>query len=120
MKVDIKILPVFVAFLIGMSGTVLADDSADVKQRGERGGHQAKMMEKLDSDGNGSISYDEFQAMTKERFEKMDLDGNGDVTPEEMKEARKAMKDKHGGKRIKGKKAEDAPDEITVSDPSED
>ncbi len=58
------------------------------KQRGERGDWFAR----LDTDGDGMISRDEFIAPALKRFDRADADGDGIVTPEERAAAREARR----------------------------
>lgn len=53
-----------------------------------------KMMERVDTNGDGVISKAEFMAKHEEMFVKMDADKDGELTKEEMKNAREAMKEK--------------------------
>ncbi len=55
--------------------------------------------QKIDTDGDGAISSEEFMASHEDHFKKMDADGDGKVTQEEMHNARQAMKDKRQEKR---------------------
>lgn len=57
-------------------------------KRGERGDWFAR----LDSDGDGMISRDEFMAPALKRFDRADADGDGIVTPEERAAAREARR----------------------------
>jgi Ca2+-binding EF-hand superfamily protein len=73
----------------------VAMSSATVMAHNHGGGeYKGKMMEKVDTNGDGMISKDEFLARHEEMFDKMDTDGNGSLTPEEMKEARGEMREK--------------------------
>jgi Ca2+-binding EF-hand superfamily protein len=58
------------------------------------GDHKGTMMKKVDTNGDGVISKDEFLARHEEMFNKMDADGDGNLTPGEMKEARGEMREK--------------------------
>ena len=58
------------------------------------GDYKGKKMEKVDTNGDGLVSKEEFLAKHEEMFNKMDADGNGSLTPEEMKEARGKMKER--------------------------
>lgn len=72
-----------------------------------------KMFKKLDKDGNGSISLEEFKAQAKgkeakaakleKRFKKLDADGDGALSKEELA---KGM-GKKGGKKKKKNKEDD-------------
>jgi Ca2+-binding EF-hand superfamily protein len=46
---------------------------------------ESDMFKKMDTDGDGKISADEFAAAHKEKFQKMDTNGDGKLSPEEMK-----------------------------------
>jgi Ca2+-binding EF-hand superfamily protein len=67
------------------------------KRAGERGsmGERGSWLNRLDTDGDGMISRDEFVAPALKRFDRADADGDGVVTPEEraaMREARRASR----------------------------
>lgn len=49
-----------------------------------QGGHGARMLERLDRDGDRAISREEARAMSDERFGRWDRDGDGAVTEAEM------------------------------------
>ncbi len=59
-----------------------------------KGEHKGKMMERVDTDGNGSVSKAEFIAKHEAMFVKMDKDGNGELSKEEMKNGKKHMRKK--------------------------
>ncbi|NRG19463.1 EF-hand domain-containing protein [Rhizobiales bacterium] len=54
------------------------------ERRGRRGGMHLGMFEELDTDGDGTISREEFTAETAERFSSADKDNNGSITLEEF------------------------------------
>lgn len=56
--------------------------------------HKGKRMERVDTDGDGSISKAEFIAKHEAMFVKMDKDGNGELSKEEMKNGKKHMRKK--------------------------
>jgi hypothetical protein len=69
-----------------------------------------KRFQKLDTDGNGSISLAEFKACPRAQkneakadkiFKKFDTDSSGSLTLEEIKAGRAAHKGKGGGKHQK-------------------
>ena len=66
---------------------------------------KAEMFAKLDTDGNGTISSEEFNSREHPGFDRADADGDGVVTKEELD----AMKAKMKGKRGKWHKRGDAP-----------
>jgi Ca2+-binding EF-hand superfamily protein len=59
-----------------------------------KGDKQMKMMERVDTDGNGVITKEEFMARHEEMFAKIDSDNDGSLTKEEMQTARQDMKKK--------------------------
>jgi hypothetical protein len=62
-------------------------------------GQKGKMFEKLDADGDGTVTKAEFLSVHEEHFAKMDADGDGSITKEESEAAREEwrakMKEKH-------------------------
>ncbi|MCD6034280.1 MAG: hypothetical protein K0R63_21 [Rickettsiales bacterium] len=60
---------------------------------------QEKMLAKLDTNKNGSISKEEFLANTEKRFAEMDTDGNGSVSKEELEAHHTAKIEKFKAKR---------------------
>lgn len=54
----------------------------------EKGG-KASRFDKMDTNGDGKISRDEFVAMAAKRFDKMDANGDGSLSQDEMKRPRK-------------------------------
>jgi hypothetical protein len=78
--------------LIGLSATpLLACDGAD------KSAARAQALAEADSDGNGALSAQEFEAFTEAmhrqfaqaRFAKLDADGDGQVTAAELQNARR-------------------------------
>lgn len=61
---------------------------------------QAKMLERMDENGDGEITESDFIARAKDRFESIDTDNDGKVSPEEArahhKDMRSKMKEKRG------------------------
>ena len=47
--------------------------------------NEADMFKKMDTDGDGKISADEFAAAGKEKFTKMDTNGDGKLSADELK-----------------------------------
>jgi hypothetical protein len=68
------------------------DGNGTVSQAEARAG-QDRWFARLDADGDGTISREEFQAMADRRFAKFDLDGNGEVTRDELTQAKEKRKD---------------------------
>ncbi|WP_370177940.1 EF-hand domain-containing protein [Alteriqipengyuania sp.] len=61
--------------------------------RGKRGGHMGgAMLARADSNGDGRLTLQEFQAHALERFDRADADKNGTVTAEERKAAHEARR----------------------------
>ena len=82
-----------------VSNAVLADS-----HMGE--GRKGKMMERVDTDGDGFISKSEFVAKHEKMFAKIDSDGDGKISKEEMKNAHKDRKEKRQDRREKRMDAE--------------
>lgn len=57
-------------------------------------GHKGKMMERVDTNGDGQISKAEFMAKHEGKFVKMDANSDGFISKEEMKDAKGKMKNK--------------------------
>ena len=73
------------------------------------GGPMAELtFEKMDANGDGKVTQDEFQAawadLLKKRFAALDANGDGVITKDEMEKARTQMKGR-GGKRGGGEGA---------------
>ena len=78
---------------VAVSALSIASGAA-MAEHHEGGYGKGKMMEKVDTNGDGMISKAEFMAKHEEKFAKMDKDGDGNLSAEEMKQARGEMKDK--------------------------
>ena len=76
-----------------MSCAVFAGNGVALSQESESGieEHGSGTLKKMDMDGDGQVSLDEFLAKAEKRFGKMDADEDGFVTAEEYKEKRKAV-----------------------------
>lgn len=61
-----------------LAGSAKADDS------GDHAGPGARLLERLDRDGDGAISRDEARSLGDARFRRWDRDGDGAVTEAEM------------------------------------
>lgn len=72
---------------------------ADHHGEGKKGG---KMFEKVDTNGDGVVSKEEFMSAHEKMFAKMDKNDDGSLSKEEMQEHRATMKDKW--KNMKDKK----------------
>jgi len=58
----------------------------------------SEMFSKMDSDGNGSLSFTEFTQREKERFSEADTNGDGSLSQSEFKTSMENMGGKgHGG-----------------------
>ncbi|MDW3095499.1 MAG: EF-hand domain-containing protein [Gammaproteobacteria bacterium] len=63
-----------------------------------------KKMKKMDTDGDGSVSKDEFMAHAEKKFSRKDKNGDGIISAEEMKRKKKNKEGKCGeGKCGEGK-----------------
>ena len=94
-----KHLFLMAAAILGLS---IASNAAIADNHGH-GDKKGKMMEKVDTDGDGKVSKEEFMAKHEKMFTKMDADGDGYLSKEEMKKARGKMHEKM--KMMKDKKA---------------
>ncbi len=56
------------------------------------GHHFQQMMQKLDSDGDGRISQQEFMSHQREKFSRMDHNGDGYIDDQERQAMRERMK----------------------------
>lgn len=83
--------------LVGASGLLVIGHAATLAAPGERpdrGARLEKMLERIDTDQSGSISFEEFASRGNERFTKRDADGDGIITQEERDAARAALSSK--------------------------
>ncbi len=76
-------------------GRMHGDDGKDGKNHrmGKRGDRHGKMMEKADSDNDGSVSSAEFTTAMLTRFDEADADNDGTVTKEERRSAWKSKRE---------------------------
>lgn len=87
------VLTAAMAVALGLTaGAVMAEHHEGGGDSHHGKGH--KMMERIDTDGDGKVSKAEFDAKHAEKFAKMDANGDGFLTKDEMKSARSAMKKK--------------------------
>lgn len=101
------VLSAAMAVALGLaSGAAIAGHHEGGKHEGPRG---EKMMERIDTDGDGVISKAEFMAKHEEKFTQMDTNGDGSLSKDEMEAAHAKMKDKWKGH--KGKMKKDSPAE---------
>lgn len=79
--------------ILALAATVNAAEGDKKPEEGKKKGNPEEMFKKLDKDGNGSISKEEFmaspnakkdEAKAAERFGKMDKNSDGSLTKEEM------------------------------------
>ena len=59
-----------------------------------KGHHKGEIFERMDTNKDGEISFEEMTAKSTERFSKLDKDGNGTVSFEEMTVEKKEIFDK--------------------------
>lgn len=77
--------------LIGACGLVLLTSAVVVAAPGERGDRAArleKMLDRLDTDQSGTVSFEEFASRGNNLFAKHDADGDGLITAEEREAAK--------------------------------
>ncbi len=71
--------------LMMLSAAILVFSSAPAMAESGESDDKAGMFSKHDTDGDGTISKDEFLNHAEERFSKIDSDGDGAVSKEEAK-----------------------------------
>lgn len=108
----------FGIFLV--SGTLayvaIAQEGERPHERGERG---AKMLERVDTNGDGNISLEEVEASKAEKFSSTDLNGDGGITLEEMtasKEARRAERKAERAERAFARLDKNGDGSVTVAE----
>ncbi|MEM6681599.1 MAG: EF-hand domain-containing protein [Pseudomonadota bacterium] len=86
-------------FAISLAGAtaVLFFATSAVAAPNERAARLDRMLERMDTDQSGALSYDEFIARPNQRFEKTDANGDGILSAEERENA-KAERSARGGK----------------------
>lgn len=95
-------------FLAAVALGALSIASTDVMAHNhDDKGYKGKMMEKVDTDGDGAISKEEFMAKHEEKFTKMDTDADGLISKEEHKAAKMERKEKMKEKMGKMKEMKD-------------
>lgn len=86
-----------VSLILGAGAAVFLMTGVALAQPGH-GGKGPFDWKKADTNGDGSISFDEFQAqhqkLLERRFQRMDKDGNGLISAEEMEGARARMRER--------------------------
>jgi Ca2+-binding EF-hand superfamily protein len=80
------------------TGKITAADIASSPQAQQRAQHAvARIVQRLDTNGDGAVSQDEYLAAAKKRFSRMDRNGDGFIDADEMPAHRWA----HGGRAAK-------------------
>lgn len=74
------------ATALSFSALAQAPDAGEPQSRDGRGGG---MLQRLDADGDGVVSLQEFQAAGAERFAALDADGDGRISAEEFAAGRR-------------------------------
>lgn len=115
MKKVISTVGLCAALVVGFAFTAVAGEKgADSGEKGKRAGgpggqrpDPAEMFGKLDADGNGGVSLEEYKnnpraqnapdpSRIEARFNQLDADGSGEVTQEEFAAMLERMKGKGG------------------------
>ncbi|PZQ45439.1 MAG: hypothetical protein DI551_07385 [Micavibrio aeruginosavorus] len=98
-----KILMLGAAILTLQALPALAQDGAPPE--GGKGGHRGeRMFEMQDTNKDGVVSKDEFQAFSTKKFDELDANKDGNITKEEGKAHHDAMKAKW--KEMRGKRGD--------------
>jgi hypothetical protein len=103
----ISMLAILTAFT---AGSAFAEEAATGFKGKFGGGDRAGHGPKIDTDGNGSISKDEWRAQGDKIFAKIDTDGNGALSKEEMKAHHGMKKERKGDRREKLEKLKERRD----------
>jgi hypothetical protein len=90
------------AIVGALSLGLLAAEPVLAKGPGYGGGRGAKMFDRYDTDGDGRVTFEEFQASYEGRFDQMDLDGDGAVTQDEARQAMQQMRAEYRGRGGRG------------------
>lgn len=77
--------------LAGFAASAIADDHGR-EGKGPKGPHHGKMFDKMDANGDGTVTKEEARDFHEGRFDKMDANGDGKVTKDE---AKARMKERH-------------------------
>ena len=86
------------AIVGALSLGLLAAAPVLAKGPGYGGGPGAMMFDRFDTDGDGKVTQEEFQAGHDGRFAQMDLNGDGAVTQDEARQAMQQMRAEYMGK----------------------
>ena len=86
------------AIVGALSLGLLAAAPVLAKGPGYGGGPGAMMFDRFDTDGDGKVTQEEFDAGHSGRFQQMDLNGDGAVTQDEARQAMQQMRAEYMGK----------------------
>ena len=86
MKTHTLILGLVACAVLAGNGVVFSQESEHMSE-----GRGPGNVKKMDTDGDGQVSLDEFLAQAETRFGKMDIDQDGSISAAEFKEGRKAI-----------------------------
>jgi len=70
----------------------------DGQGKGHHGGHKGGMFKAADTNNDGVITRDEFNAFHEKVFDRMDMNGDGKISRDEQQKRRAAWRDKMKGK----------------------
>ena len=104
MKTRLITITVLALAVAGLSAAAFAQEPGQGKH-GARGEAPRGMMQRIDTDGDGRITLEEFKVPQERRFAMLDADGDGVITPEEFSArpmARFAERDADGNGVLEG------------------
>ena len=81
--------------LLAVAPAMAQDKDAPMR----KGGHGGGLMAAADTDKDGVVTKDEFNALNGKRFDAMDADHDGKITEAELSKHREAMKARHAARK---------------------
>lgn len=109
-----KIL-MFAVFVSAFSAVPVLAQEAPEASSDSKPPRAARMFEKMDLDGDGMVTKEEFTKAHEDRFAKMDADGDGKITDGELAAFKRSMHEKYHGMKRRAPKSEGAESEAPAT-----